>query len=132
MDVLQVHPVQTSAVDKINQKTYPTLRSKNNTMELTKNQKIIATLLEKAWDDAAFLSELVANPSEVIQNTTGQSLDLPEGKRLVVVDQTDTSIKYLNIPAKPDMDEIELTDEQLELIAGGSSLAEAAAANIGN
>lgn len=100
-------------------------------MELTKNQKIIATLFEKAWGDPAFRAALVANPEAVIQELTGQTLDLPEGKRLVVVDQTDAEVKYLNIPAEPDFDEMELTDEQLEMVAGGAGEAEVMAASQG-
>lgn len=98
-------------------------------MNLTKNQKILSTLLEKAWEDPDFTAELIANPEEMIQQTVGESLDLPEGKQLVVVDQTDGSKVYLNLPAKPDMDEVELTDEQLELIAGGASDADIIAAS---
>ena len=100
-------------------------------MELTKNQKIIATLLKKAWEDPSFKSELIANPLETIKHATGESLDLPEGKQLIVVDQTDTSIVYLNIPSELDMDEVELTDEQLELIAGGSTPADLEALSSG-
>lgn len=100
-------------------------------MELTKNQKIISTLLEKSWEDPQFKADLIANPEQTIQEATGESLDLPEGKTLVVVDQTNPDFAYLNIPAEPDMDEIELTDEQLELIAGGSSPADIVAAGLG-
>ncbi|MEO0581438.1 MAG: TOMM propeptide domain-containing protein [Bacteroidota bacterium] len=99
-------------------------------MELTKNQKIISQLFERSWADPAFKEKLVANPEDTIRAATGDSLDLPKGKTLVVVDQSDSSKVYLNIPAELDMDEIELTDEQLELIAGGSSVADAAAANV--
>ena len=99
-------------------------------MELTKNQKIISQLFERSWADPAFKEKLVANPEDTIRAATGDFLDLPEGKTLVVVDQTDSSKIYLNLPAELDMDEIELTDEQLELIAGGSSVADAAAANV--
>ena len=31
----------------------------------------------------------------------------------------DPSIIYLNIPAKPDYSNLELTDEELEIVAGG-------------
>ena len=99
-------------------------------MELTKNQKIISQLFERSWADPAFKEKLVANPEDTIRAATGDSLDLPKGKTLVVVDQSDSSKVYLNIPAELYMDEIELTDEQLELIAGGSSVADAAAANV--
>lgn len=100
-------------------------------MELTKNQKIISTLLEKSWEDPEFKAELIANPEHVIRETTGESLDLPEGKKLVIVDQTNSEFTYLNIPAEPDMDEVELSDEQLELIAGGSTPADIVAAGLG-
>lgn len=100
-------------------------------MELTKNQKIIAAIFEKVWEDPAFLTELVANPEQAIESFTGMSLSLPAGKQLVVVDQTDTTKVYLNIPPKPNMDEIELTDEQLELIAGGADPSQIAAASSG-
>jgi hypothetical protein len=99
-------------------------------MGLSKNQKIIAKVLEKAWEDEQFIKDLVANPEEAIKASTGESLDLPEGKKLVVVDQTDSSNFYLNIPSEPDMEEIELTDEQLELIAGGANLAVIIAAGV--
>ncbi|MEL6626810.1 MAG: NHLP leader peptide family RiPP precursor [Bacteroidota bacterium] len=97
-------------------------------MELTKNQKIIAQLLEKSWDDPNFRQNLIEKPEATIQQATGASLDIPEGRTLKVVDQTDDSYVYLNLPPRPDMDEVELTDTQLELIAGGASDAEIVAA----
>ncbi|MFV0247947.1 MAG: class IIb bacteriocin, lactobin A/cerein 7B family [Tenacibaculum sp.] len=37
-------------------------------------------------------------------------------------DQTqDTSTIYFDIPAEPNLDELELTEEQLEMVAGGIS-----------
>jgi hypothetical protein len=40
-------------------------------------------------------------------------------KKIVVEDQTDESVIYLNIPAKVNIDDLTLTEEQLEQIAGG-------------
>ena len=80
-------------------------------------QKGLQTVVNKAWDDAQFKSELVANPRSAIQSATG--LIVPEGVTIVVNDQTDGETIYLNIPPKPDYDSMELTDEQLEQVAGG-------------
>lgn len=38
---------------------------------------------------------------------------------MVVSDQTDPNMMYLYIPPKPDFDDMELTNEQLEQVAGG-------------
>lgn len=98
-------------------------------MRLSKNQKIVSKVLEKVWEDEGFKHELIDDPTTVIKEAFGEELDLPEGKSLVVVDQTDDSKLYFNLQPKPDMDEIELTDEQLELIAGGANDAEIVAAS---
>ena len=50
---------------------------------------------------------------------TGKSLSFLGDKRIVVQDQTDSSIIYIDIAAQPDIDNMELDEEQLELIAGG-------------
>ena len=91
-------------------------------MELTKEQKLLQTIVRKAWDDAAFKQELIADPVNAIENLTGKRVKLPEGKTIVVRDQTDASVVYINIPAEPNMDDMELNEEQLEIIAGGGDL----------
>ena len=88
-------------------------------MELTKKQKLFQTIVSKAWEDNAFKQELMDNPVSAIENLTGENLNIPEGKTVVVRDQTDESIVYINIPAEPNMDDVELTEEQLEIISGG-------------
>jgi hypothetical protein len=89
------------------------------TMEFSQEQKTYAKVVQKAWDDADFKKELTANPVEAIEKLMGKKLDLPTGKTLVVRDQTDESTVYINIPAKPNMEDIELSEEQLEVVAGG-------------
>jgi hypothetical protein len=39
--------------------------------------------------------------------------------KFVVEDQTDSSIIYLNIPRKVELENFELTDEQLNAVSGG-------------
>ncbi|TWI03218.1 putative ribosomally synthesized peptide [Flavobacterium tiangeerense] len=89
-------------------------------MEFTPDQKLYAEIVQKAWEDTAFKAELAANPVAAIEKLTGKKLNLPEGKTLVVRDQTDESVVYINIPAaSKQMDDVELNDDQLEAVAGG-------------
>ena len=87
-------------------------------MEFSQEQKLYAEVVQKAWEDADFKKELVANPVDAIEKLTGKKISLPDGKTLVVRDQTDESTVYINIPAKPEVD-AELNEEQLEAVAGG-------------
>ncbi|SHH76990.1 NHLP leader peptide family RiPP precursor [Flavobacterium defluvii] len=87
-------------------------------MEFTQEQKLYAEIVQKAWEDAEFKKELVANPLVAIEKVTGKKLNLPEGKTLVVRDQTDDSTIYINLPAKANLD-VELTEKELETVAGG-------------
>ena len=88
-------------------------------MELTQEQKFNAEIVQKAWENAQFKSELIADPVTTMEKLTGQKINLPEGQKLVVVDQTDESTVYFNIPRKVDIDSLQLTEEQLEQVAGG-------------
>lgn len=89
-------------------------------MEITEEQKMVAEVIQKAWEDEQFKIALIANPVETIEQFTGTKVNLPEGQILVVKDQTNESIVYLNIPRKVDTENLELTDEQLEMVAGGT------------
>jgi hypothetical protein len=92
-------------------------------MEFTQEQKMYSEIVQKAWEDAEFKKELVANPVATIEKLLGKKLNLPEGKTLVIRDQTDESAVYINIPSKPQID-AELSEEQLEMVAGGVSIKE--------
>jgi len=89
-------------------------------MELTKEQEITQQVITEAWNNPAFKEALIDSPIEAIKNLTGETIKLPNGvDRIEVVDQTDSTCSYFNIPAKPNMDDVELTDAQLEIVAGG-------------
>jgi hypothetical protein len=89
-------------------------------MEQTKNkEEVLRLIISKAWEDIDFRKNLIADPIVAIENLTGAKIILPEGKTLVVNDQTDKSKVYMNIPVEPSIEDIELSEEQLEIIAGG-------------
>lgn len=87
-------------------------------MELTQEHKLYQEIVQKAWEDEAFKSQLVADPVAAIEQMTGRKLELPEGKTLVVRDQTAENTVYINIPASAEVD-AELNEEQLEAVSGG-------------
>ncbi|WP_417941107.1 hypothetical protein [Flavobacterium sp. RS13.1] len=88
-------------------------------MEHNKEEEVLRLVISKAWEDVNFRRSLVSDPIKAIENLTGAKIVLPEGKTLVINDQTDTSKVYVNIPSEPNIDDIELTEDQLETIAGG-------------
>lgn len=92
-------------------------------MELSKEQQLLKEVIYKAWEDSAFKEELIKDPIASIEKLTGKKLKLPEGKKFIVRDQTDASAVYINIPAEKKMDDVELNEDQLELVAGGTTMA---------
>jgi len=95
-------------------------------MELTatqkKSQELLQTIITKSWEDESFKQELIANPIDAIEKVTGERVNLPEDKTIIVKDQTDDSVVYINIPSEPKMEDLELSEEQLEVIAGGGNI----------
>ncbi|MGF7217822.1 hypothetical protein GGR92_003999 [Spirosoma lacussanchae] len=100
-------------------------------MEFNLTEKHFAEIVQKAWDDAGFKNALVANPEKTIEDYTGVKMNLPSGLSFVAVDQSDESKIYFNIPRKQDESSIELTDEQLEMVAGGDFVIVPAAVGCG-
>ncbi len=68
-----------------------------------KTLEILQAIIKRAWQDEAFKRALIENPIETIKKVTGAQVSLPTGKTLVVKDQTDENILYINIPAVPDV-----------------------------
>ena len=88
--------------------------------KLNAEQKAFGQVIQKAWDDPQFKAALIDSPIETIKRETGFEISLPAGVHsLEVQDQSDASKAYLVIPSRPNVDEMELTDEQLEMVAGG-------------
>ncbi len=86
-----------------------------------KGAELMKTLAQKAWENSAFKEQLIKNPVATIEQVTGKNITFLANTKFIVEDQTNESVIYLNIPAKPDLDNLALTEEQLEMISGGSS-----------
>ncbi|MBB4807376.1 putative AlkP superfamily pyrophosphatase or phosphodiesterase [Chryseobacterium defluvii] len=91
-------------------------------MEFTQEQKLYVEIVQKVWDDAEFKKALFRDPVETIENFMGKKINLPEGKTLVIKDQTDESTLYINIPAEQNLEDVELNERQLEAVAGGKGI----------
>ena len=89
---------------------------------IEEGQNLFQELVEKAWDSTSFKNQLISNPKSVITEVSGKDLKLLQDKKIVVEDQTDKSIIYLNIPAKLTLDDLELTDKQMEVMSGGDNI----------
>lgn len=76
-------------------------------------QQVEQSLIEKAWADEKFRSELIADPKAVIERHIGQAL--PQNTVIKVVEETPSTL-YLRLPVNPD----NLSDEVLDLVAGGA------------
>lgn len=93
-------------------------------MEITKEvqnkgQELYQQLVQKAWDSANFKEQLINNPAAAIEEVTGRKTKFTENTEVVVEDQTDTNVIYLNIPRKFEVDDFELSEEELSIVAGG-------------
>jgi hypothetical protein len=88
-------------------------------MKSSNEQEILQSIVKKAWKDQEFKSNLIASPVTTIEQFLGHSINLPEGKNIAVVDQSNASTIFINIPAEPNMEDMELNEEQLDVVAGG-------------
>ncbi|RZS99450.1 NHLP leader peptide family RiPP precursor [Aquimarina brevivitae] len=94
-------------------------------MELSQNQQkvnqYLVDIIAKAWEDENFKQSLINNPMEVITKHTKGALKI-DTENIVVIDQTDDNTTYINIPKKPNIDDLELSEDQLDMVSGGGTM----------
>lgn len=74
-----------------------------------------AQFMAKVWSDPAFKQRFMQDPAAVLRE---QGVDVPEDVEFRVVENTD-KVVYLIVPPPPSDD---ISDEQLDAVAGGSSV----------
>ena len=75
--------------------------------------KAYGRVVAKAWSDATFKQQLLADPATVLK---AEGVPIPEGTELRMMENTDNLV-YLTLPARP----ATLSDEQLGAVAGGNA-----------
>jgi len=73
-------------------------------------------LIKRAWQDEKFAQELRSNPKAVFEREVGSQL--PANVNVKVVEETAETI-YLVLPEKPGAGASELSEQQLNAVAGG-------------
>src|SRR5262249_17624188 len=82
--------------------------------ELNEKQQMYPRVIAKAWHDTSFRHTLLQDPATALQQELG--VTLPAGVIIRVMAE-DAHTQYVVLP--PSLSEMELTDEQLEQVAGG-------------
>ncbi len=89
-----------------------------NQEQLQAYAKQYGQVVARAWADDAFKQRLLADPAAVLQ---AEGITVPPGVELRAVENTD-KVLYLALPPKPSA---ELSDEQLDQVAGGDTVSTA-------
>jgi len=82
-------------------------------------QDIEARIIAKAWKDEAYKQELLSNPKAIIEREFG--VEFPADVNVQVLEENPTSLHFV-LPISPVSIAQELSQEQLEAIAGGASI----------
>jgi Nitrile hydratase, alpha chain len=77
---------------------------------------VTSQVIDRATRDSAFRQELLQNPKETVERELGVSI--PAGIELRVVEETSSTL-YLVLPPQPMAAGQELSDRELEQVAGG-------------
>ena len=76
--------------------------------------KTLSQITAKAWSDPSFKKRLLADPAAVAKEF---GMPLPPGMQIKVIEDSPT-VRHFVLPPRPPV--AELSDEQLDQVAGGS------------
>ena len=87
--------------------------------EQRKTRKDIETqIIAQAWKDDAYKQEILSNPKTVVEREFG--VQLPDELNVHVMEENSTNL-YFVLLARPNLSNAELSEDQLEAIAGGNT-----------
>lgn len=86
-------------------------------MTENKSSSNYAKMIVKAWKDPKFKEQLLKDPENTLAS---EGIQLPRDIKITAYENTDKQFNLV-IPLKPDQ-ELDLSQEQLEAIAGGQDL----------
>lgn len=89
-------------------------------MDFLNDQNFLQDLAKKVREDATFKKNPLENPLKTIEGFSGYRIIIPQDKKIAIVDQTDPSIIFVNLPAEKSTTDVELNEEQLDIISGGT------------
>ncbi len=78
-------------------------------------EEALASVIAKAWKDDKFKKDLISNPKAVISKEFG--VQIPDNVNVKVLEENANNL-YIILPEKPVTGQ--LSDEQLEAVAGGA------------
>jgi hypothetical protein len=91
----------------------------NKIKKINKSQVLFQELVTKSRQSNTFKEQLISSPKITIAALTGFKSILSTEIKIIVEDQTNTKVIYLNIPRKVNMADLELTNMELEAISAG-------------
>ncbi len=98
------------------------------TLQPQTRRDIEAHIVAKAWKDEAYKRKLLSNSKAVIEQEF--NVQLPQEVSVQVMEENPTSL-YFVLPPRPEISGQEISDEQLQAIAGGLGVDKIVAATAG-
>ena len=89
--------------------------------KFSSGQELHDSIINEALKNDSFKKQLINDPRGTINNFANGEFYLSEDTKVVVNDLSDSSYVYLNLLPKVDLDDVELSAEELEVVAGGGT-----------